>query len=336
MKTILRQLLQSVLFGLLLPGFLFSTVDKSPPDTAPSQNNPAVSTSTVSPSTAPTQSAVPTKPMSIAVLQKDGNVQQMDLEDYVCAVVLGEMPASFEVEALKAQAVAARTYALRCAADGCHKENAVCMEHTCCQNYCDPEKYVPSGGKQSNLDKVRNAVEDTRGLVAVYNGKPIFAAYFASSGGSTEDAAEVWGRSFPYLKSVASPNEADRTYQNYKLTMTAASFQKKLGGKLTGDPEDWLGKITYTAGGGVKTVEIGGRIYTGVKLRSLLGLRSTCFTVCVSNDSIMFMTNGYGHRVGMSQYGAEAMAIGGADYVEILQHYYTGVQIQHANFDGND
>ena len=306
---------------LVVPGILFSSVSKLPlQPVAPSEGMQSAVTVP--------NAQIPQNKIMIAVLQKDGGILDMELEEYVCGVVLGEMPASFETEALKAQAVAARTYALRCASDGVHKQNAVCKDHTCCQNYCDPWGYLQSGGSQTNLDKITEAVEQTRGQVATFNGRLIFATYFASSGGSTEDAVAVWGNSFPYLVAVDSPNEGDTGYQNYKVTFSAKSFQSKLGVTLSGTPKTWFGKITRTEGGGVAKITIGGKNYTGVKLRNLLGLRSTNFTVSATDSAVTFTTNGYGHRVGMSQYGADAMAAAGADYKQILTHYYTGIVLE--------
>lgn len=319
LKTLFKQLIQAIMVSVVMPGMMFSTVTYLP--TQPFLPQTSISQPTVQ---TPVEEDVP---VLIHVLQKNGQVQDMELEAYVCGVVLGEMPASFEMEALKAQAVAARTYAVRCAADGVHKDNAVCVAHTCCQNYCDPEAYIQSGGRQEYLERVKNAVAQTAGTVAVYNGKPIFAAYFASSGGSTEDAAAVWGNAFPYLQSVESPGEGDKAYQNCKVTFTPADLQFKLGIQLAGSPKTWFGPAVYSNGGGVKTITIGGKTYTGVKLRSLLGLRSTVFTVKATDTAVVFTTNGYGHRVGMSQYGAEAMALTGATYDAIIRHYYRGVDL---------
>jgi stage II sporulation protein D len=126
---------------------------------------------------------------------------------------------------------------------------------------------------------------------------------------------------------VDSPGEQDKSYQNSKVTFTAKEFQEKLGITLAGTPKNWFGKVTYSDGGGVDKAVIGGKTYTGVKLRSLLGLRSTKFTVEATQSSVIIKTNGYGHRVGMSQYGADAMAVSGSNYKEILKHYYKGIEI---------
>lgn len=325
----MKQFLCSVILGLLIPGLLFSAVEKYTSEENPDYH---VGESSQIPMI---QVELPAgkeeEPIYIPVLQKDGSVKQTELEYYVWGVVLGEMPASFEPEALKAQAVAARTYALRCMEDGVHKQNAVCMDPGCCQNYCDPKEY-PS---EIYAQKAHLAVRQTRGIMACYHGRPIFASYFASSGGATEDAVAVWGSDFPYLKSVSSPGETDKAYQNTTVTLTAAQFQSKLGGKIEGKPNEWFGKVTYTHGGGVKTMVIGTEKYTGTQLRKLLGLRSTMFTVSVKGNQITLTTNGYGHRVGMSQYGAQAMAQAGQKYDAILKHYYQGITLENYPLSGD-
>lgn len=253
----------------------------------------------------------------IAVLMQDGSVVWQALEEYVLCVVLQEMPASFETEALKAQAVAARTYALR--GDN-HKEASVCTDYTCCQAYRKPEDFT---GNAEDLAKIKSAVEETVGQVLLYNGALIDAVYFSCSGGYTEDAAAVWGTDIPYLQSVPSPGEENAEYYTDTVRFTANEFSNLFGG-LGGYPATWIGNISYTAGGGVATIWIGGAEYSGTRVRELLGLRSTVFRITAVGDTVTVTTKGYGHRVGMSQYGADAMAVKGATYAQILAHYYPG------------
>lgn len=253
----------------------------------------------------------------------------MDLEEYLVGVLLAEMPASFEVEALKAQAVAARTFALKCHMDGYkHDKGAVCTNFACCQAYLSPENYLDRGWSERNIQKVRRAVTATEGQVLTYDGKLILATYFACSGGSTEDAAAVWGQEYPYLQAVPSPGEEETIYYTDSKSFSPEEFQKALGVALHGEPELWFGVARHTEGGGVETMEIGGVSYRGTTLRSLLELRSTVFSVRVQDGQILFETRGYGHRVGMSQYGADALAMAGKTYQQILTHYYQGAQIQ--------
>lgn len=249
------------------------------------------------------------------------------LESYLVGVVLGEMPADFELEALKAQAVVARTYTCRRLLSPKHESAQVCTDPACCQAYVSKNTYLQSGGTQEGIDRVCQAVEETAGQVLRYQGELIEATYFSYSGGRTEDAAAVWGTDVPYLQSVDSPGEEQATHYIDTVTFTAREFQEKLDLSLTKPVENWLGKVTYTAGGGVATMEIGGREFTGTELRKKLGLRSTAFVMTALQDSITVTTKGFGHRVGMSQYGAEAMAVQGSDYRQILAHYYLGTEL---------
>ena len=267
-----------------------------------------------------------TQTLSIPVLQDDGSIGQMALEEYLTCVVLAEMPADFEAEALKAQAVVARTYCLKRTTTGFkHESGAVCTDSTCCQAFCLPEDYLREGGKESALDKVRNAVQKTQGQVLTYDGALIEATYFSCSGGMTEDAAAVWGTDIPYLQAVSSPGEEGATHYVDTVSFSASQFAKTIGC----DRENLsIGSITYTEGGGVNTIQIGDEEYSGTELRQLLGLRSTAFVITNLEDSVIITTKGFGHRVGMSQYGADAMAVQGSNYTEILAHYYPGTTLE--------
>ena len=268
----------------------------------------------------------------ISLLTDGGKIMQIPLEEYVISVVLSEMPADFEPEALKAQAVVARTYALRrTVKSGKHNDATVCTKSSCCQGYISPEAYRNKGGKQANIDKIRNAVYATAGLVLVYDGKLIDATYFSCSGGSTEDAQAVWGTEVPYLKSVKSPGEEGATHYVDSKQFSTAEFSSKLG--LSETQTIKIGTPEYTAGGGISYLDINGQRFTGTQLRKLLKLRSTAFYITLVGKTVTITTKGYGHRVGMSQYGADAMAISGATYDQILQHYYSGVELIPFVFD---
>ena len=252
----------------------------------------------------------------------------VELENYLLGVVLAEMPASFEMEAIKAQAVAARTYTLKhCSADSRHGKNTICAQASCCQAYIDPETYIVGGGSLSSVERARYAVDNTAGQVLTYEDALIFSTYFSCSGGMTESAVEVWGQDIPYLQSVQSPGEDAASFFTDSKVFSAEQFQSALGIRLKGAPDTWFTGVNYTDGGGVETMTIGGVAYRGTTLRTLLGLRSTAFYVKVEDESITFHTKGYGHRVGMSQYGANAMAKQGYDYQQILSHYYVGAEI---------
>lgn len=274
---------------------------------------------------------------TIAV-QVDGQTRQMELEDYVAGVVAAEISPDFPAEALKAQAVAARTYAAYKQSVGRSDEHAdadVCDDYRHCAAYIDLAAEA-SGRWGSEADTYENAildaVEATRGQVLFYEGQPIIAVFSAASGEKTESSADVWGSEVPYLTSVDSPGgEACPKYKG-EVTMTLQQFRDTIAqalpsADLTGAPETWFKASVRSAAGGIKTVKLGGVQVTGVDLRETLGLNSTNFTVSFTDDSIVFQTTGYGHGVGLSQYGAKYLAEQGQSYEQILTHYYTGATL---------
>lgn len=267
--------------------------------------------------------------IELPVQIEDGTVVNMDLDTYLGGVLLAEMPASFQVDALMAQAVVARTYALRCY-DGKSKHDsaAVCTDSACCQGYCSEDAYLKQGGRSSDIKKVNSAVRMTKNLVLTYQDELIDATYFSCSGGSTEDAVAVWGTDIPYLRATDSPGEEHASHYTDTVTFDAEELAKRLELQPQGDPASWFGEAAYTAGGGVDEIQICGIPFQGTQLRKLLDLRSTAFTVTVDGDCITFHTKGFGHRVGMSQYGADAMASSGSNFEEILYHYYQGTRLQ--------
>lgn len=310
------------LLGIVLPTVMCLVVEFFLIDLQPEKPEEILVVSDVTPET--TVNGRLSEGHFVQVLLEDGSVQSMDLEEYITGVVLAEMPAGFEIEALKAQAVVARTYALkRHALGNKHLMGAVCIDHNCCQAYCDVDNYF---GDSIHLEKIRRAVADTKDEVLTYEGQLIEATYFSCSGGRTEDAQEVWGSQVPYLQAVDSPGEESAKNYIQTVTFSRQEFSEKLG--LQTDTIV-IGDITYTEGEGIKTIEISGVLYEGTKLRTLLGLRSTMFIITAINDTVTVTTKGYGHRVGMSQYGAEAMAVQGADYTQILSHYYPGTTLEH-------
>ncbi len=318
MRKKYQQIVLSLLLGIAVPGVLFFCVDKAPkPDLETAEG-----------SLEPTQTiGEPVQKVNfLPVLQPNGSVEQMALEDYVVCVLLAEMPSDFDTEALKAQAVAARTYTLkRQQAGDKHKNAAVCTRSSCCQAYCPQEDFLVSGETKEALQKMIDAVHSTEGQVLTYDGKLIEATYFSCSGGRTEAAVEVWGSEVAYLQAVDSPGEENATHYVDTVTFSLQEFSEKLGVTLSGN---WLGQITYTDGGSVDTIAIGGKEFTGTALRQKLGLRSTAFVITSLGDRVTITTKGFGHRVGMSQYGAEAMAVQGKDYKEILAHYYPGTALE--------
>lgn len=305
-----RRLLLSFLLVVVIPQFLFSLFLRDSPKKDPIKEEPIIH---------------PEHSNFISV--KDGeSVIQMELDDYVAGVVLGEMPADFELEALKAQAVATRTYTLRrVLRSGKHSNAHVCTESACCQAFVPVSEYL---GGDEKLEKVNHAVKETSGQVLTYDGKLIEATYFSTSGGRTEDAVAVWGANVPYLRSVDSPGEEISKHYETAVTISVGDFIKKLG--LPADfqlSEDNI-DVTYTNGGGVDTLTLDGKTFSGTQLRTLLDLSSTALTLDIAGDRVLITTKGNGHRVGMSQYGAEAMAVNGYSYDQILLHYYSGATLE--------
>jgi len=321
-----------VILGVIVPRMVLSAADWILPGKTetPQQMEPAPTEQTETlPSVKPSETEPETENVYIAVLTDSGKVKVMELEDYVHGVVLAEMPAEFETEALKAQAIVARTYALRRQQQGDrHLYGTICTDSACCQAFLSNEDYLAQErGDQSCINKVSQAVEQTAGQVLSYGGELIEATYFSCSGGRTEDAAAVWGTEVPYLQSVESPGEEEASIYYGKEYFTKSEFAAKLGRILKGSPASWLGRITYTKGGGVDTIFIGGICYSGKEIRKLLGLNSTMFTMTSDEKGITVETRGKGHRVGMSQYGADAMAVAGKNCKEILAWYYPGTRI---------
>lgn len=266
---------------------------------------------------------------SIRILDGE-SIRELTMQEYLQGVVLGEMPVSFELEALKAQAVAARTFTLKTSQAEKHDGADVCTDSACCQAWTDVES---AALKEEDRAKLLCAVSQTDGQVMTYDGELIDATYFSCSGGMTESAVAVWGNDVPYLRSVESPGEEGATRYEGKTTVDKGVFVSIICSAapetvIDKDPNKWFGEVSYTDGGGVDTMEIGGSVFTGPQLRSLFGLNSTIFTVEVTDEAVVFDTKGFGHRVGMSQYGANARASFGAKYDAILTYYYIGAQLK--------
>ena len=326
MKSMWREIIMALIMGMILPGITlnWAVEDRENPTPEETQFRPLEP-----------QQTMPLKRMEMRLRRSDGSMETMDLEEYLVGVVLAELPSNFELEAKKAQAVAARTYVCRAMeTGGKHGDGSVCAEPACCQAWFSEEEYLEMGGSQSAIEQARRAVEGTCGYVLTYGGKLIEATYFSCSGGLTEDAVAVWGTDVPYLRSVESPGEENAAHYTDTVYFTKEEFADRLGLPLTGSPETWFGQVNYTPGGGVDTVTIGGVSCAGTFLRSKLGLYSTVFTLKPDEKGVTITTRGFGHRVGMSQYGAEAMAVSGSTYAEILAHYYRGTTLELTNVPG--
>ena len=275
---------------------------------------------------------------TLRVLQKDGAVVELTLADYLWRVVAAEMPASFEEDALRSQAVCARTYSLWRQAAGTHGADGadVCADSSCCQAYITPEDAALRWGDSAAACsvKIAGAVADTDGYVLTYEGALIQAVFFSSANGSTAGAAEVWGRSLPYLTPVDSPEGDEVPNYHSTVSLTADGVRglaesAGLGCDLSGPPSEWFQNLTRTASGRVESVELGGVELSGGAARSLFSLRSASFDVSEEDGTFTFSVTGYGHGVGLSQYGANALAREGSAWREILAHYYTGAELRH-------
>jgi len=258
-------------------------------------------------------------------------IENVPLEEYVVGVLAMEMPAEFELEALKAQALAARTYVVRqmLSDQKLKVPNGADVSDTVShQVYKNNEelKVQWKGDYDWKIEKIRQAVNETQGQIITFNGEPIDAVFYSTSNGYTEDSENVWKNEVPYLKSVESPWDVNTEKFHSQVNMPVSEFESKLGIKL-GNGND-IGKITSrTKSNRVASVEVGGKTFTGVQVRDALGLRSSDFSWERKGSHIVIQTKGYGHGVGMSQYGADGMAKEGKSYKDIVTHYYQGVEI---------
>lgn len=272
-------------------------------------------------------------------ITEEKKVMELDLEDYVFGVLSGEMPISFELEALKSQAVAARTYGLSKTINKCSAGNGADVCDTVhCQVYKPKEKIIATWSKDKKdeyFSKLSKAVKETEGQILTYNGSIVlYAQYFSTSWGKTEDSLAVFKREVPYLKSVTSEGEeiSNRYKSNVKISYT--DFIKNVNSKY---PKAKLSSSTIKSqikilsknkGGSVNEIKLGNMVISGKDFRMLLNLNSANFTISFSKNTIDINCLGYGHGVGMSQWGANVMAKKGSNYIDILTHYYTGIKVE--------
>ena len=276
-------------------------------------------------------------------VQIQGEVQEMDMGTYLLGVLRAEMPASFEEEALKAQAIAARTYTLyriRGGGSANHPNADACDDHTCCKAYLSAEQAASNWGSMAVYyeEKLARAVSETDGEVLLYDGVPILAVFFSSADGSTQGAGDVWMSDLPYLQSVSSP-ENEELVPNYYSTasFTSGEFRSLIlqsypDADLSGDAGTWVRDIVRNDSDYVASVTVGGIKMRGNDLRTALSLRSPSFTVEYKDNAFTFHVTGYGHGVGMSQYGANILAKQGLSAEEIVQHYFSNTTVGY--YDG--
>lgn len=332
MKIIVKDILLVILLGIVIPWITLNSVLRI--YDRPAQNNsedrttaPRDTVSETADQNAPSIHDRSTDSKSICLILPNGEEKTLQIREYLVGVVLAEMPAFFEGEALKAQSVVARTYTLKVTSSGFrHGPGKICSNYACCQAYMDPMEYEKTGSTDA-VDRFRSAVEDTDGQVLTFQGNLIEAVYFSCSGGFTEDAEAVWGTDFPYLRAISSPGEENAAHFTDTVYFSAEEFCTRIGQSLTGAPSSWLGPVEFTSGGGIRVMQIGNREYRGTELRTALGLRSTVISMQADTKGISITTRGFGHRVGMSQYGADAMAAQGSLYDDILAHYYQGTDL---------
>jgi stage II sporulation protein D len=267
-------------------------------------------------------------------LSEEKQVVPMSLELYVRGVVSAEMPVTFETEALKAQAIAARTYIAKRLLAGTKTTDGadVTDDHTEGQQYSTDDKLRARWGMvdySKNLSKINEAVNETAGQVALYDGKPIEALFFSTSSGQTENSEDYYGSKLPYLRSVPSPWDLKSDKYLSSLKMPLSQFEQKLGvgAVLASAGSAIVQPIAYSTADHILRLKVGDKEFSGKEFREKLGLRSTWFKTQVIGDTVEFVMHGYGHDVGMSQYGANGMAQEGKTATDIIKHYYQGVEI---------
>lgn len=286
------------------------------------------------------------KNKKVKLYRKDKDkVEEIDIEEYIIGVVSSEMPANFDEEALKAQAVAARTYYINKIANPCkdaNNKNSEICDTTHCQVYMDKEERMAKWSKKEgnkNWDKIKKAVNETKGEVLVYNEQVLeYPQFFAISSGKTESAKDAFSNDIPYLKSTDSEGEEIAPKYKSEVEFKIEEFIKKIKEKYPnlnlskGNISSNMSITSNTEGGAVKELKICDQIISGKEFRSLLNLNSSNFKWTIEKNVIKINCIGYGHGVGMSQWGANVMSKEGKKYSDILKHYYDGVDIKNIKY----
>ena len=274
--------------------------------------------------------------------KKDNTIEEVKLDEYLYGVVSAEMPVDFELEALKAQAVVARTYTIYKIINSGkkHGEADICDDSTCCQAWISKEDRLAKWDeniRESNWKKIEECINETKGKIITYDGKPINAFVHSNSGGKTEIPVNVWGGTgYPYLQVVETAGEDGYSQYQSEVILSQDELINKLKTKyeditIDFNNNDDLKILEYTDSGRVKTVKFGNHELSGTETRSLLDLRSTNFEVIKEDENIKFSVKGYGHGVGMSQTGADSLAKEGKNCEDIIKHFYIGVEIIEEN-----
>jgi len=266
-----------------------------------------------------------------------GEVENIELDNYLYGVLSSEMPVSFNEEALKAQAVVARTYTIyQVSNGGKHGDIAdVCDSSFCCQAWMSKENRMArweESEREKNWNKIVTAVNSTKGKIILYEGKPINALFHSNSGGKTELALNVWGGDYPYFQSVETSGEENYSSYSSVVQINKNDLITKMKNlysdfSINFKEKNCIEILETTDSGRVKNIKIGNKELSGVDLRMLLGLKSTNFSFEIVEDTIIFNIIGYGHGVGLSQCGSDYLANNGKNYEEIIKYYYKDVEI---------
>lgn len=278
---------------------------------------------------------------TIKLLHTDTNaIEEVALDTYLCHVVSAEMPVDFEKEALKAQAIVARTYTIYKINHKKHDNADICDDSNCCQAWISKEDRLArwDGDKEEKWKKIEDCVNETKGKIITYNNEPINAFFHSNSGGKTELPVDVWGggSNMPYLQVVETAGEDGYTQYNSEVELTNEEILEKLKEKYSDIQIDFnndedIKIVEYTSSERVKTIKFGNHEISGTEARSIFGLKSTNFEVTKEDGKIKFTVKGYGHGVGMSQTGADSMAKSGSSAEDIIKHFYVGVEIKDVN-----
>ncbi|CDE14974.1 stage II sporulation protein D [Clostridium sp. CAG:470] len=345
MKKILIYLLSFILIIFIIPAFL---TKRTTPTSSKKETERQLQDNNQQEQTTENQTEISNKNTynyskygTISLLhKKTGEVEQVKLDEYLCNVVSAEMPATFEQEALKAQAIVARTYTIYKILNKKHDNADICDDSTCCQAWISKDDRLAKweeNQRESNWQKICSAVNETSGKIITYENKPIDAFFHSNSGGITEVPVNVWGGTgYPYLQSVETSGENTYTQYASEVTLSQEELINKLKEKYSDISIDFTNSddikiLEYTESTRVKTVKFGNHEISGVEARTLFGLKSTNFEISRDGNNIKFSVKGYGHGVGMSQTGADSMAKNGSRAEEIIKHFYTGVEITEVN-----
>lgn len=345
MKKILIYLLSFILIIFIIPAFL---TKRTTPTSSKKETERQLQDNNQQEQTTENQTEISNKNTynyskygTISLLhKKTGEVEQVKLDEYLCNVVSAEMPATFEQEALKAQAIVARTYTIYKILNKKHDNADICDDSTCCQAWISKDVRLAKweeNQRESNWQKICSAVNETSGKIITYENKPIDAFFHSNSGGITEVPVNVWGGTgYPYLQSVETSGENTYTQYASEVTLSQEELINKLKEKYSDISIDFTNSedikiLEYTESTRVKTVKFGNHEISGVEARTLFELKSTNFEISRDGNNIKFSVKGYGHGVGMSQTGADSMAKNGSRAEEIIKHFYTGVEITEVN-----